>query len=494
MAYLRGMDRRQTEIFCLEDFIGSDAPVRIIDAFCNQIDYISLNFRGKFSQNNCRPNYHPSLLLRLYLYGYLNGVRSSRKLAQECRRNLEVMWLCNHLTPKYHTIADFRKLHSDQIREVFREFVALMCQWKLVGKKTLAVDGTRYRAQNSKKNNYNKEKIQRQLAYIDQKTREYLEEMNEIDQKEKTKVKDIKRLFKITQDQQKMKERRGQYQQLKKQLAKSPDTQISTTDAESRSVIVKTGLVEVSYNTQVAVDAKHSLVIHYQVTNDNDRKALHPTAMQAKENMGMHKDDPITALPDKGYFNAEQLQQCQESNILTYVPPTYNRAAESIPVKGYRIEDFIYHPTTDTYSCPEGHTLRGTGHWYKKEYIRSEKTRSSSLMKHYRTDKCLSCPAMHLCTVNPAGRLIERSQYAEAVEQNHKRLKLHPEVYLRRQQIVEHPFGTIKRWWGYSYTLLKGIKKVSADLGLVYLCYNLKRVMNILSPDKMLLKLQMNAN
>jgi radical SAM protein with 4Fe4S-binding SPASM domain len=318
--------------------------------------------------------------------------------------------------------------------------------------------------------------------------------MNEIDQKEKTKIKDIKRLLKLTQDQQKMKERRKLYQQLKKELEKSPDTQISTTDPESRSVVVKTGLVEVSYNIQVAVDDKNSLVVHYEVTNDNDRKALHPTAMQAKENMGMHKEAPITALADKGYFNAEQLQQCFESGVLTYVPPTYNRAAESIPVKGYRIEDFIYHSKTDTYTCPEGHTLTTTGHWYKKEYIRSEKTRSSSLMKHYKTDKCLECPAMHLCTVNKAGRLLERSQYAEVVELNQKRLKLHPEVYLRRQQIVEHPFGTIKRWWGYSYTLMKGIKKVGADLGLVYLCYNLKRVMNILSPEKMLLKLQMSEN
>jgi transposase len=165
MAYLYGADRRQTEIFCLEDFIASDALVRIIDAFCDQIDYVNLNFRGKFSSDNCRPNYHPSLLLRLYLYGYLNGVRSSRKLEQECTRNLEVMWLCNHLTPKYHTIADFRKLHAAQIHEVFRQFVSLMCNWKLIGGKTIAVDGTRIRAQNSRKNNYNKERIQRQMAY-----------------------------------------------------------------------------------------------------------------------------------------------------------------------------------------------------------------------------------------------------------------------------------------------------------------------------------------
>src|SRR6476469_8654031 len=163
MAYVQGTHRRQTAIFCLEDFIAADAPVRVVDAFCEQINYVALNFRGKYTQDNCRPCFHPSLLLRLYIYGYLNGIRSSRKLENECRRNVEVMWLCNSLVPKYHTIADFRKRHSEQIQEVFRQFVALMCQWKLVGKKTIAVDSTKYRAQNSKKNNYNEAKIKRQM-------------------------------------------------------------------------------------------------------------------------------------------------------------------------------------------------------------------------------------------------------------------------------------------------------------------------------------------
>lgn len=188
MSYIQGRDRSQTTIFCLEDFITSDAPVRVADAFCEGIDYVALDFRGKYTQEACRPCYHPSLLLRLYIYGYLNGIRSSRKLQQECGRNVEVMWLCNNLLPKYHTIADFRKRHPEQIREVFRQFVALICRWKLVGKKTIAIDGCRFRAQNSRKNNYNEERIKRQLAYIDHKVREYLEEMNAIDQKEKTKV------------------------------------------------------------------------------------------------------------------------------------------------------------------------------------------------------------------------------------------------------------------------------------------------------------------
>lgn len=493
MAYIQGTHRGQTAIFCLEDFIASDAPVRVIDAFCDGIDYVALNFRGRYTQEACRPNYHPSLLLRLYLYGYLNSVRSSRKLAQECGRNVEVMWLCNNLLPKYHTIADFRKHHPEQIREVFRQFVALMCRWKLVGKKTIAIDGCRFRAQNSRKNNYNADKIKRQLTYIDHRVAEYLEEMNEIDEKEKTKVKDIRRLLKLTQDKEQMKERRRQYLMLKKQLEQSIDTQISTVDPDSRAVVHKTGVVEVSYNTQVATDAKHSLVVHYAVTNENDRKALHPTAMAAKESMGMHKADPVTALADKGYFNAEQLQRCLEDHILTYVPQSYNRSQEAIPVKGYHLDDFHYHPTSDTYTCPEGHILSTNGHWYKKVYVRSEQAKSTSYFKHYKTDKCLKCPLRHLCTVQKKGRVIERSEYAEAIESNSKRLKEHKEVYLKRQQIVEHPFGTIKRWWGYSYTLMKGIKKVGADMGLVYLCYNLKRVMNILTTKKMLQKLQMMA-
>lgn len=492
MAYVQGTHRGQTAIFCLEDFVATEAPVRVVDAFCDGIDYAALDFRGKYTNDNCRPCYHPSLLLRLYVYGYLNGIRSSRKLEAECRRNLEVMWLCHSLVPKYHTIADFRKRHPEQIKAVFRQFVALMCQWHLVGRKTVAIDSTKYRAQNSRKNNYNEDKIKRQLAYIDHKVSDYLQEMNDIDQKEKTRAKDIQRLFELTRDKEKMLERRRQYTQLQKQLKQSPDTQLSTVDADSRSVPHKTGIIEVSYSTQVAVDDKNNLVVHYEVTNENDRKALHSTAMAAKEVMCLEKDAPLTALADKGYFNAQQLAACKEDSIITYVPPTYNRAEGAIPVKGYRLEDFHYHPKTDTYRCPEGHTLSTNGHWYSKVYVRGEKTKSISLFKHYKTDKCLTCPVMHLCTVLKRGRVIERSQYAEALDANNKRVKEHKDKYLRRQQIVEHPFGTIKRWWGYSYTLLKGLKKVGADLGLVYLCYNLKRVMNILSVKTMMKKLQMN--
>ena len=454
-------------------------------------DYAALNFRGRFTQDNCRPCYHPSLLLRLYIYGYLNGIRSSRRLEGECRRNLEVMWLCHSLVPRYHTIADFRKHHAAQIREVFRQLVALMCQWKLVGKKTIAIDGTRYRAQNSKKNNYNKEKIQRQLAYIDHKVQEYLREMDELDRKETKKQKDIQRLQQLAQDKDKMQQRRRQYVQLRHQLHKSPEVQLSTVDPDSRALVIKTDVVEVAYNSPVATDDQYSLIVHYEVTNKMDRKALHPTALSAKEAMGLQIEDKLTALADKGFFNSEQLHACSLDHIITYVPQQGNQPHVGIPARGYRGEDFRYHPSTDTYTCPEGHTLTTNGQWYKKTYIRDEKTRSTSLVKHYKTERCLTCPVRHLCTVNKKGRLIERSQYAEAVEANLKRVREHKDKYLRRQQIVEHPFGTIKRWWGYSYTLMKGIKKVGADLGLVYLCYNLKRVMNILSPGKMLKKLQM---
>lgn len=489
--YVQGTHRLQTAIFCLEDFIASDAAVRVVDAFCEGIDYVALDFWGKYTNSNCRPNYHPSLLLRLYIYGYLNGVRSSRKLEQECRRNLEVMWLCGSLVPHYHTIADFRKRHPEQIKAVFREFVSLMCNWRLVGKKTVAIDSTKYRAQNSRKNNYNEEKIKRQLAYIDQKVATYLEEMNQIDHKEKTKAKDIRRLFELTRDKGQLQERRRQYLALRKQLKQSPLTQISTVDGDSRAVPHKTNVIEVSYSTQVATDDKHSLIVHYAVTNENDRKALHPTAMAAKETMGLPMRAPLTALADKGYFNAEQLQRCCEDHVLTYVPQTYNRAEGTVPVKGYHLEDFIYHKSSDTYTCPQGHTLSTNGHWYSKVYNRGEKTKSYSRFKHYKTDQCLGCPVRQFCTILKGGRVIERSQYAEAVDGNNKRVREHKETYLRRQQIVEHPFGTIKRWWGYSYTLLKGLTKVGADLGLVYLCYNLKRVMNILSVKTMMKKLQM---
>lgn len=490
MAYVQGTDRSQTAIFCLEDYIAPDGPVRVIDAFCEQLDYTALDFRGKFTQDNGRPGFHPSLLLRLYIYGYLNGIRSSRRLEAECTRNVEVMWLCQGLVPRYHTIADFRKRHPQQIREVFKQFVSLMCNWRLVGKTTIAVDSTKYRAQNSKKNNYNQEKIQRQMAYIDGKVQAYLREMNELDGKEKKRQKDVKRLKELAQDKEKLQERKRQYQELKKQLKKSQDTQISTVDKDSRSLVIKTDIIEVSYNTQVATDDKNNLIVHYQVTNENDRKALHSAAYAAKRNMGMNSAQKITCLADRGYFNGEQLHACKQDGIRTYVPQQGNQQHSGIPAPGYGQEDFRYHPKTDTYTCPEGYTLSTNGQWYIKDRIRKG-GKYAYLVKHYNTNCCLTCPVMHLCTANKKGRMIERSQYAEAVEENLRRVKQHKEIYLKRQQIIEHAFGTIKRAWGYSYTLLRGLKKVGADLGLVYLCYNLKRVMNILTPKKMLLKLQL---
>lgn len=494
MAYVQGTHRLQTAIFCLEDFIATDAAVRVVDAFCEQIDYEALDFHGKYTQDNCRPCYHPSLLLRLYIYGYLNGVRSSRKLASECRRNLEVMWLCNNIAPKYHTIADFRKRHSDQIRDVFRQFVTLMCQWRLIGKTTIAIDSTKYRAQNSKKNNYNEAKIHRHMAYIDHKVGEYLHQMDQLDNVEQKRCKDLKRLKELAWDKEKMLERKRQYEALQQQLKQSPETQLSTIDAESRALVIKTDIIEVAYNTQVATDDKNNLIVHYQVTNENDRKALHPTTLSAKANMGLSSAGKITVLADKGYFNAEQLHACKQANVVTYVPQQGNQPHVGIPAQGYQGEDFIYHPKSDTYTCPEGHTLHSNGHWYKKVYVRNEKTKSYYRFKHYKTNACLQCPCRHLCTVNKTGRLIERGEYADAVEQNLKRVREQKETYRRRQQIVEHAFGTIKRAWGYSYTLMKGLQRVSADLGLVYLCYNLKRVMNILTVENMLQKLQMNAN
>jgi transposase len=489
MAYIQGTDRLQKALFCLEDFVATDAPVRVVDAFCEQVDYVALNFRGKFSCDSCRPNYHPSILLRLYLYGYLNGIRSSRKLEQECTRNVEVMWLCNNLVPKYHTIADFRKLHPMQILELFKQFVAMMCKWKLIGKKTVAIDGTRYRAQNSKKNNYSEEKIKRQMTYIDNKVTAYLEEMDTLDKVEKKKGKDIKRLQQLAWDKDKMKQRKKHYLQLKQQLQKSTEAQISTVDPQSRALVIKTDVVEVAYNTQVATDAKNSLLVHYAVTNQMDRKALHSSALSAKENMGLLQQNKLNALADKGFFNQEQLHRCKEDSTFTFVPVQGSRPAGPIPAKGYWAEDFMYHKKADTYTCPQGHVRSTNGMWYWKN--RDKKGHKYGyIVKHYKTHKCLTCPVFHLCTNNKKGRLIERSEYAEAVEENLKWVKEHKEKYLKRQQIVEHAFGTIKRGWGYCYTLMKGLRKVSADMGLIYLCYNLKRVMNILTPPILVAKLQ----
>lgn len=479
MSTITGCNRNQTSAFpiTLEEMIPEDHCVRVIEAYVDGLDVESLGFRRIGKSPEGRPGYDVGLLLKIYLYGYLNRIRTSRLLERECKRNIELMWLTGNLHPCFRTIAGFRSDNHTALENLFRTFVQLLRYWDLFGSETIAIDGTKFRAVNSKKNNYNLKKIERQNAYINQRIADYLDEMAKADSEEDHEKGDCIHAYLITQLH-----RKAKYRDIAKQLQQTGENQISTTDTDARSMIIHGQVVEVCYNIQTAVDDKHNLVVHYAVTNTNDRKALAPMAIQTKHIL---QTETIQVLADKGYDNDEQLQVCLDNGIVTYVAQQAIPRKNQVPTPEYYGEQFQYDAEADMYTCPAGHTLKTPGTWYEKKY----KNRFTPV-KHYKTSKCRTCPARDRCTTNPNGRIIERSKYTEAAEANAKRIADQKHIYQKRQQMVEHIFGTIKRQWGFDHILLKGIKKNQGEMGLIYLTYNLRRLSHILGPLELLKRLK----
>jgi transposase len=483
MPIQQGSRREQTYITSLDDFITPDNPVRLIDAFVDKLEIEKLGIKMPKAEEG-RPAYHPHALLKLYLYGYLNRLRSSRRLERECQRNVEVRWLLQMLTPCYKTIADFRKDNAKALRHVFSIYTGFLQQQQLIEGKTLVIDGSKYRALNSKKNNFNLDKIERHQRYINNKTEEYLKALEENDAVEqRTEEIEVKRTG-IQEQLKKLKERKIKYDELEQQIKSSKDSsQVSTTDPESRLLLINQYQTEVSYNVQAVADEKHKLVVHLEVTSDNDTKALYKTAHDAKEAL---QQETLTVIADKGYHTGEQLAKCEKENITTLVAAREVPSVKHLEEK-YLVHSFIYNDREDTYTCPQGQTLSSNGNWYDK--MEGNKRRKSSAqyrVKHYKTAACQSCPVMNECTKNKAGRLIVRSEHQQVVNSNNERVQNNKALYNKRGEIIEHIFGTVKRSWGYTYTLLKGKKKITGEFSLIYLAYNFHRTINILGFDKMM--------
>src|SRR5215831_1001346 len=473
MQFIQDSNRNQTCFITLEEQVATDNPVRLIDAFVDKLDMQKLGFGKPIYKNEGRPAYAPPVLLKLYLYGYLNKVRSSRKLEKECSRNIELQWLLQSLQANYHTIADFRKLHAASLQSMFKLYVQFLSEANLLGKTTIAVDGSKFRAVNSSKHNYNQKKIDKHLQLIEDKATRYLQELNEMDSQENSSS-DADELQikkeKIVEGLAKLKERSIKYGNLQGQLNNTDEKQISTTDSDSRSIIISKNIVEVAYNTQNAVDDKHNLIVHTQATNTNDGKALHKATVQAKENLQLQKEDVITVLADKGYHTGAELHACQQNKMITHVAYREQPAVKHIAGE-FLAESFSYDKPTDTYTCPAGAQLRTLGTWHHKK---GEAGETSYRFKTYRTDACKICPLKQQCTKLPK-RIIQRSEYQDAIEINDNNIRQNPQYYKRRQTICEHPFGSIKRQWGYTYTLLKGLHKVNGEMNLIMFCYNFMR-------------------
>ncbi len=469
MQYIQGKDREQSVLFpqCLDQIISDDNDVRFIDLFAESIHIPDFKFVTKQSMEG-RPAYHPKELLKLFIYGYLNGIRSSRMLEKQCHINIEVMWLMKQLAPDHNTISNFRRDNHKAIRRVFQHTVAIAKNFDLIGGKLIAGDSTKMRAQNSKKNNFNEKKIIQHIEYIDKKLDEYTSALAAADDDNK----------KIIQQQiDKQNNRKDNYNKLSGQIMESGQTQISTSDPDSRQMITRNNITEVAYNIQSTTDAKYYIPIDYKVTNENDSKAMGPMLRRAKTIL---QTNDFTALYDKGYHTGSELKTAIEAGINVMV--AMQAVAAFAPNEAYNFDKFIYNQTNDTYTCPRQQTLLSNGNWYQKA-----KQRYIYFVKHYKTSKCLSCPALAQCTLNKKGRLIERSEYQPYFEQNKKNIEANPQVYKQRQSIIEHNYGILKRQWGFYYiSTKKGIKRAAADVGLMFCAYNLRRIINL--ADKNLLK------
>lgn len=480
MQHIQGISRHQLQMISLEDKITADNPVRFIDAFVNTIDLQKIGFISRVLKKEGRPSFDTKVFLKIYLYGYLNGVRSSRRLERECFRNIEVQWLLEAICPNYHSISDFRKENPQALKKLFKLFVLFLKDADLISGDIIAIDGTKSRAHNSKKANYNQKKIDKHLAYIDEKSQEYLDQLTQNDCQE-----NVDSLKNIQQKIERLKQNKIKYELLEEQLKSSGEPQISTTDADARALLVQGQVVEVSYNIQAAVDDKHNLVVATHTINRNDKNALSAIALETKENLGIAS---FTALVDKGYHNGRELEICKQNNITTIVAvPAQGKSNENGTQPEYLVSNFIYSKEENTYTCPQGQTLTTTGKWHKKTGRTEE---SGYMFQKYRTPACKTCPVKDLCTSRRGGREIDRSQYAEAVEENTQRYKENAQLYRKRQEINEHIFGTIKRKWGYNYTNLVGLEKVNGEHSLIMLVYNIKRSINILGVPNLIAKLQ----
>ena len=472
MKYIKGYNRKQLVLFpsSLDDIIEQNNDVRFIDLFVDSLDIGGMGFELNHIENG-RPAYHPQDLLKLYIYGYLNSIRSSRKLEKSTKINTEVMWLLKGLEPDHNTISNFRKDNPKAIKKVFRATVEIAKNFELIGGKLIAGDSTKLRAQNSKKNNFNKKKIERHLAYIENKLDEYNKQLQITDNDKVTGDENREEnIRKIKTKIIKQEERKLGYEQLEKQLKETGQTQISTSDPESRQMITRNNITEVAYNVQTTVDAKNNIPIDYKVTNTNDSKAMGDMLERAETIL---ETNEFTALYDKGYHTGSEFETAHKLgiNVLVAIPKT----AVNAPNLAYNAENFIYDKEKDIYTCPQGKSLITTGKIHKAKTYN---------FKRYTTKACINCPVKAECSKAKYGKAIQRSEYQELINNNKERIKQNETYYKQRQAIVEHPYGTIKRQWGFSYIMTKKYKhRAEADVGLIFTAYNLRRLMNIIPAE-----------
>jgi transposase len=462
--FIQGQERTQVTLLpeCLDDHVGEDTPVRVVDVFVDQLDLLALGFEGADPAATGRPAYHPSVLLKIYIYGYLNRIQSSRRLERETQRNVELMWLTGRLTPDFKTIADFRKNNGPAIRNVCRQFIVLCRQLDLFSEAIVAIDGSKFKAVNNRDRNFTSAKMQRRVTQIEESIERYLDAMDTADRAEPALAE-----AKTTRLKDKIAALKQQMQQLKElevRMLAAPDQQISLTDPDARSMNSR-GSGIVGYNVQTAVDAQHHLIVVHEVTNaGSDRGQLATMAKQAQAATGI---EALTVVTDRGYFKGEEILQCQQAGITAFVPKplTSNSKAEG----RFGKPDFIYIASDDEYRCPAGQRLIN----------RFTTVEAGMTLDIYWSSACPRCAIKAQCTTGPERR-VRRWKHEAVLDAMQGRLDRDPEKMRVRRQTVEHPFGTIKYWMGATHFLTKTLARVSTEMSLHVLAYNMKRVMRLL--------------
>jgi transposase len=465
--FVEGTDRGQSTLFpeCLEDWIDENNPVRVIDVFVDELDLGELGFDGVAPEDTGRPSYHPSLLLKLYIYGYLTRVQSSRRLEREAGRNVEVMWLTGRLAPDHKTIADFRKDNSGAIRQVCARFIMLCRRLDLFADVSVAIDGSKFKAVNNRDRNFTRAKMERRLAQIEESVARYLDQLDSADRQEPSEVRETK-TTRLKDKIAKLKEELWRLHGLKTRMLAAPDQQISLTDPDSRSMATSgRGSGVVGYNVQVAVDTAHHLIIAHEVTNvGSDRAQL---AHMAKETKAPLEATNLDVIADRGYFSSEEILECDKAGITVTLPKPMTSNAKTEGRFGK--QDCRYVAEEDVYVCPAGERLAYSFTTEDKGLV----------LRRYRTNACQNCSIKRDCTTAKE-RLISRWEHEHVIEAVQRRLDEHPEKMRQRRETVEHPFGTIKARMGATHFLMKTLPRAAAEMALHVLAYNLTRVINIM--------------
>jgi transposase len=470
--FVEGEDRRQATLLpeYLDDYVSEENPVRVIDVFVEELDLGALGFDGVVPEATGRPAYHPGVLLKIYVYGYINQIASSRRLEREAQRNVELMWLTGRLAPDFKTIADFRKDNGPAIRATCRRFIDLCRRLDLFSHAVAAIDGSKFKAVNTRDKNFTKGKLKKRMEQVEASIERYMASLETADRQEGelAQAKSVRLKDKIAA----LREQMAAFEALEPVVHAAPDQQVSLTDPDARSMATSgRGSGVVGYNVQAAVDAKHHLIVAHEVTNvGNDRAQLANMAGQAKAAMGT---DRLDVLADRGYFSGEEVLACEPLGVTPYVPKPLTSGAKA---KGrFGKQDFVYLADDDVYRCPAGERLTR----------RFSSVEDGKTLYTYWTTKCTDCPLKQQCTSGNERR-IKRWEHEAVIDAMQERLDRTPHAMSIRRATVEHPFGTLKAWMGATHFRTRTLEKVKTEMSLHVLAYNLKRMIAMLGPRSLI--------